>query len=246
MPISKDFTSIFSKEWEINFTQCTPNGHLKYTDLCNILQLTAASHSEIGGISFVDMQVYNQAWVLSRMRLEIVSLPKWKDAVTVKTWINTFENSRSVRALEMYVNGQKLIGVETFWVVFNTLARRPEALALPFEHFKLYPENKATKKTFSKINITHEREIILKKTVVLSDLDIVNHVNNVKYLEWCLDCVDEALILNQKITSLDMNFLKELSFKDEIIIHENLIEKELIFTITKQDKICFALQLNIK
>ena len=119
-------------------------------------------------------------------------------------------------------------------------------MALPFEHFKLYPENKATKKTFSKINITHEREIILKKTVVLSDLDIVNHVNNVKYLEWCLDCVDEALILNQKITSLDMNFLKELSFKDEIIIHENLVEKELIFSITKQDKICFALQLNIK
>ena len=65
MPISQDFTSIFSKDWEINFTQCTPNGFLKYTDLCNMLQLTAATHSEIGGISFVDMQVFNQAWVMS-------------------------------------------------------------------------------------------------------------------------------------------------------------------------------------
>ena len=88
--------------------------------MCNILQLTAAAHSEIGGISFSDMQEFNQAWVLSRMRVEISELPRWKDVVTVKTWINTLENSRSVRALEMYVNGNKIVGCETFWAVFNT------------------------------------------------------------------------------------------------------------------------------
>jgi medium-chain acyl-[acyl-carrier-protein] hydrolase len=246
MPVAKDFTSIFSKDWEINFTQCTPNGLLKYTDLCNILQLTAATHAEIGGISFVDMQVFNQAWVLSRMRIEITALPKWKDIVTVKTWINTLENSRSVRALEMYVNGKKMIGIETFWAVFNTQTRRPEALALPYEHFILYPENKATVNTFSKINIYENKEMVFEKTVVLSDLDIVNHVNNVKYLEWCLDHVDEKIILNQNIESLEMNFLKELYLKDTIVIHETILEKEYIFSITKEDKSCFALQLNLK
>ena len=186
MPISPNFTSIFSKDWEINFTQCTPNGYLKHTDLCNILQLTAAAHSEIGGISFSDMQQFNQAWVLSRMRVEIKKLPKWKDVVTVKTWINTLENSRSVRALELYVNGNKIVGCETFWAVFNTEIRRPEALALPFEHFELYPEHKANHTPFSKISLNNETEMVFVKTVALSDLDIVNHVNNVKYLEWCL------------------------------------------------------------
>lgn len=246
MPISKDFTSIFSKEWEINFTQCLPNGYLKYTDLCNILQLTAAAHSEVGGISFSDMQEFNQAWVLSRMRVEIKELPKWKDIVTVKTWINTLENSRSVRALELYVNGKKMVGCETFWAVFNTKIRRPEALALPFEHFELYPEQKATQNPFSKINISNETEMVFEKTVVLSDLDIVNHVNNVKYLEWCLDFIDVELIFNQKIASFEMNFLKELSLRDTIAIHENLISEAMIFSITKDDKTCFALQLNLK
>jgi acyl-ACP thioesterase len=223
-----------------------PNGYLKYTDLCNLLQLTAASHSEIGGISFSDMQDFNQAWVLSRMRVEITELPKWKDIVTVKTWINTLENSRSVRALEMYVNGKKIVGSETFWAVFNTVIRRPEALALPFKHFELYPENKATQKTFSKININQNTEVVLKKTVSLSDLDIVNHVNNVKYLEWCLDFVDEKLILNQKIKSFEMNFLKELSLKDKVVIHENTSNEAMIFSIIKDDKTCFALQLNLE
>ncbi|WP_269242473.1 acyl-[acyl-carrier-protein] thioesterase [Flavobacterium limnophilum] len=246
MPISPNFTSIFSKDWEINFTQCLPNGYLKYTDLCNILQLTAAAHSEVGGISFSDMQEFNQAWVLSRMRVEIKELPQWKDVVTVKTWINTLENSRSVRALELYVNGKKMVGCETFWAVFNTKIRRPEALALPFEHFELYPDQKATEKPFSKINFNSETEMVFEKTVALSDLDIVNHVNNVKYLEWCLDFLDVELILNQKIESFEMNFLKELSLKDQVAIHENLNKDSMIFSITKDDKTCFALQLNLE
>ena len=256
MPIAENFTSIFSKDWEINFTQCLPNGFLKYTDLCNILQLTAAAHSEVGGISFSDMQEFNQAWVLSRMRVEIPELPKWKDIVTVKTWINTLENSRSVRALELYVNGKKMVGCETFWAVFNTKIRRPEALALPFEHFELYPEQKATQKSFSKINLNNEKESVFEKKVVLSDLDIVNHVNNVKYLEWCLDFVDEKLIFNSKIESFEMNFLKELSLKDKVVIissvrllgsgDENVNAESMIFSITKEEKTCFALQLNLR
>ncbi|MEY3501858.1 MAG: hypothetical protein RL308_3531 [Bacteroidota bacterium] len=246
MPISPNFTSIFSKDWEINFTQCTPNGYLKYTDLCNLLQLTAAAHSEIGGISFSDMQEFDQAWVLSRMRVEITELPKWKDTVTVKTWINTLENSRSVRALELYVNGRKLVGSETFWAVFNTKTRRPEQLALPYSHFELFPENKATYESFSKINVHGETELVCQKKVVLSDLDIVNHVNNVKYLEWCLDYVPTKLILNQKITNFEMNFMKELSLNDSVSIHENTSQNKTVFSVTKEDKNCFALELNWK
>jgi medium-chain acyl-[acyl-carrier-protein] hydrolase len=246
MPIDKNFTSILSKDWEINFTQCTPNGYLKYTDLCNLLQLTAAAHSEVGGISFTDMQEFNQAWVLSRMRVEITELPKWRDIVTVKTWINSLENSRSVRALEMYVNGRKIVGSETFWAVFNTKARRPEPLALPYQHFELYPENKATEMGFSKINITHEKEMVFERTVFLSDLDIVNHANNVKYLEWCLDLVDENKIISQQVKSFEMNFLKELSLRDKVIIHECINDEDTVFSITKEDKTCFALQLNWK
>jgi medium-chain acyl-[acyl-carrier-protein] hydrolase len=248
MPISPNFTSVLSKNWDINFTQCTPNGFLKYTDLCNILQLTAAAHSEVGGISFYDMQEFHQAWVLSRMRVEITALPKWGDTVTVKTWINSLENSRSVRALEMYVNDKKIVGCETFWAVFNTQLRRPEALALPYEHFELFPENRATTEGFSKININHEKEAVFEKTVYLSDLDIVNHVNNVKYLEWCLDHVDEKRILKKEVKSFEMNFMKELSLKDVVVIHEseNDDNSAATFSITKGDKSCFALQLNWK
>ena len=246
MPISKDFTSILNKNWEINFLQCYPNGYLKYTDLCNILQLTAGEHAELGGISFSDMQVHHQAWVLSRMRVEIKRLPKWKDTVTVKTWINSLENSRSIRCLELYIGNEKIIGCETFWAVFNTQTRRPENLALEHQHFEKYPNDKATAIRFSKIDTSINKTFVAEKRILLSDLDIVNHANSVKYLEWCLDYVEPSTIFEQELESFEMNYLKEVSINETIVIEKSYLESPTIFTVTSNDKTCFALQLNWK
>ena len=246
MPISKDFTSILYKDWEINFLQCYPNGYLKYTDLCNILQLTAGVHAELGGISFSDMQAHHQAWVLSRMRVEVKRLPKWREIVTVKTWINSLENSRSVRCLEMYVGEEKIVGCETFWAVFNTQSRRPENLSLAHEHFEKYPNDKATEIQFSKINTAIEKSLVAEKTVLLSDLDIVNHANSVKYLEWCLDYIDSELLMQQTVESFEMNYLKEVSLNEVVSIERSASENPVSFAVHANDKICFALQLNLK
>lgn len=245
MPISPNFTSILTQEFEINFLQCYPNGYLKYTDLCNILQLTAATHSETGGISFLDMQEFHQAWVLSRMRVEINRLPKWQDKIIVKTWINSLENSRSTRCLELYLGDEKLVGCETFWVTMNTNSRRPEALALPHQHFEKFTE-RATKESFSKINLQHDFEKISTQKVQLSDLDIVNHANSVKYIEWCLNFVDSQTILQQKIKSFEMNYLKELSLNDTYEIHQKINSDELIYKVSADEKSNFALQITLK
>jgi acyl-ACP thioesterase len=236
MPISPNFTSILTKDWEINFLQCYPNGFLSYTELCNIIQLTAAKHSELGGISFSDMQEYHQAWVLSKIRIEIKRLPKWKDKVTIKTWINSLENSRSNRCLEVYIGDEKIVGCETFWAVINTKTRKPEALALPHEHFEKFSIY-ATEKRFSKIDIQNDFVEISNHTVKLSDLDIVNHANNVKYLEWCLDEISPKTIISQKIKAFEMNFMKEIGLHYEVTIYKH----DDTYKIMHQDKNCFAL-----
>lgn len=243
MPVSSNFTSEFSKDWEINFVQCYPNGQLKHTELCNLLQLTAGFHAELGGLSFSDMQEFHQAWVLSRMRVEVTDLPKWREVVTVRTWIVEMKDSRSVRALELYVGDKKLVGALTFWVVLNTEFRKPQALALPFKHFEFFPEKLPTKQSFEKINFNVDFRFMKSKLILLSDLDIVNHANNVKYLEWCLDCINPKLILKNKIQAFDMNFLRELHLNDEVEIKASKEEHPTLLTVTKNSKTCFALKL---
>ncbi|CAM3955171.1 acyl-[acyl-carrier-protein] thioesterase [Flavobacterium antarcticum] len=245
MPIDSNFKSVHEKEWEINFSQCAPNGALNYTDLCNLLQLTAAEHADLGGISFTDMQEFHQAWVLSRMRIEIESLPKWRDKVIVKTWIVSLENSRSTRVLEVYKDNVRIISCETFWAVINTERRRPEPLALPHEHFEKFPLKFTTTERVKKIKLPADSAKVGIHKVVFSDLDVVNHVNNVKYLEWCLDLVEPKILLHQTFKSLDMNFLNELLLENEVELFSSTKDNDTIFSVAKDSKNCFSLEFTV-
>jgi hypothetical protein len=178
------------------------------------------------------------------MRIEIETMPQWRDEITVKTWIISLENSRSVRALEVFLGEKKIIGCETFWAVINTKLRRPEPLALPFQHFELFPNDFSTNERIKKNIITNENAQTNKRKIVLSDLDIVNHVNNVKYLEWCLDFANPEKVLNQKIKCLNMNFLSELMLNEEIAISAGKNGNSESFLIIKSEKICFSMVLD--
>jgi medium-chain acyl-[acyl-carrier-protein] hydrolase len=246
VPISENFTSVYSHDWEINFLQCTPNGLLRHTELCNILQLTAGYHAELGGINFTDMQLHDQAWVLSRMRVEIDELPKWTETITVTTWINDLRGSRSIRAFEVYSGGRKIIGSVTYWAVFNTRLRKAEALALTHEHVSTYPERQPTKALFKKVDLNRDFLLDAERIVVLSDVDIVNHVNNVKYLEWCLDITNPTPILKQQLKSFDMNFMRELKLGDAVRLSSLKMDNNTIFRVDKENKPCFALELEWK
>ena len=61
-----------------------------------------------------------------------------------------------------------------------------------------------------------------------------------------MNLVDENIILQQKVKSFEMNFMRELSLRDKVMIHENISEEIIVFSITKENKNCFALQLNLK
>jgi acyl-ACP thioesterase len=144
----------------------------------------------------------------------------------------------------VYLGEEKLIGCETFWAVMNTKTRRPEALALPHQHFEKFPDDRATNQSFSKIDMGTERSVVAYRTVQLSDLDIVNHANNVKYLEWCLDEVDVAKIMSGKLQSFEMNFMKEVALGEELLIEKNSSKDQMVYSITSAGKSCFALELD--
>ena len=246
MPIATNFTSVFEQEFEINFSQCYPNGKLKHTELCNLLQQTAAEHAAIGGISFSDMQAFDQAWVMTKLRIEIETLPKCNDKIVIKTWIKSMENSKSVRAMEVYSESKKIASSETLWVVLNTKKRMAEPILINYDHFELFPDRNATQTLPQNIYVPKQKTSVTNRQIVLSDIDNVNHVNNIKYLEWCLDLLDIQLILGSKIKSFEMNFLRELVLKDTVEIGSLFENDTIIFSGAKNGKNCFALQLYIK
>jgi acyl-ACP thioesterase len=62
-------------------------------------------------------------------------------------------------------------------------------------------------------------------TIRYSDIDMHHHVNNTKYIEWILDSYPFEMNQTHHIHSLEINFLAESSFGDEISIHTEILKE---------------------
>ncbi len=232
---------IFEKEWTLNFTQCYPNGQLKYSELNNILQITASEHAENLGFGYKAMVNASQSWVLSRMLIEIDTLPRYTQNITVRTWIQDFTGSRSIRNFEVWLDDQVLVRASSLWVVFNIKTRRADIFALSTDHMEFFRDKTSTKNLVEKIDGNVDFQLLNNYKVKLSDLDIVYHANNVKYMEWCFDAMEPERILNGTIHNLEMNFLKELNYADEVTIMKS---DNSIFSIQKDGRTHFLMRIS--
>ena len=245
MNLPDKFSSKYKGSCQVTIDKCSVNSKIRITDLLNLLQAVAGKHSDLGGMSYFDMQQNNQAWVLSSMRVEIENLPQWHETIEIETWIESLSGIKSIRDFDVFLNDEKIIGVNSLWVVLNTEKRKPEAIAISHNHLEKYPEKKATLKKFDKIDLSQNVELVSHHKVVFSDLDALNHVNNVKYIEWCLDCLPIEILEKNRIKAIDINYLKEVTFNQKAAIYSSINEKEIYFYIKLDEIVCFAMKLEL-
>ncbi|HLS96984.1 MAG TPA: acyl-ACP thioesterase domain-containing protein [Sphingobacterium sp.] len=235
--------TIYSNSYTINFTQCYSNGYLRYSELSNLLQLTASDHATLLGFGYMEMSKSYQSWVLSRVRIEIDRLPRFLEQITVRTWVQDFLGNRSVRNFEILQNGEKIAGATTFWAVFNVRSRKSEDLKAAVDPVIIQTGRTATNEPFKRIEAKTLCEQTVHYTPKLSDLDIVNHVNNVKYTDWCLDTLDPETVLKRHFKTVDINYIKELKLGESVTINHSIDGNKIDFSIKRGDKAVFLMQL---
>jgi acyl-ACP thioesterase len=174
--------------------------------------MVASQHSVLGGISFWDLQTTDQAWVVNKFKVEVEQYPKWQDKITITTWIELLDGVRSIRNFEVFMGDVKIATSSSLWVIMNTVRRRPEPMKLPHEQFEKFPNRIALKESFASFKKDMTGNIIGNGQVKYSDLDMVNHVTNIKYLEWVIDAIHQSKQNIQAVKIVDMVFKKEIVF----------------------------------
>lgn len=228
----------------MNFTQCYSNGQVKFSELNNLLQLAASEHAEEIGFGYREMLKIKQSWVLSRMLIEVDALPRYMEKITIRTWIQEFTGTRSLRNFEVIQHDKVLVRASSLWVVFNMATRRADHIAIKTDYDHVLGDRYSTREQVAKIDGNIDFEKIAEHQIKLSDLDIVNHANNVKYMEWCFDAMNPKEVLDGSIKSLEMNFLKELKFGEVVDINKS--EKKdgyTTFNIEKDGRIHFLMKV---
>ncbi|KAH9570165.1 hypothetical protein CY35_02G027000 [Sphagnum magellanicum] len=195
----------------------------------NHLQETALNHVWMSGLAgdgfgATHGMIRNDLiWVVTCMRIEVDAYPAWGDVVEVDTWVAASGKNGMRRdwLVRNYKTGQIISRATSTWVTMNQNTRRlskmPDEVRAeisPFhlERFSMKDKNTMTQKIerlddtaqFVQYGLTPRR----------SDLDMNQHVNNVKYVGWVMESVPVAVHEKYELSSMALEYRRECSQSD--------------------------------
>ncbi len=182
-----------------------------FMDLTQEMAYLAAKEMHFG---FTDLMAHNTVWVLSRMQILFANSPRWEDSVQLSTWYKGLLASFCLRDFRMTnAQGQEIITATSLWAVIDVETR---ALAQVAEVERMVPQaalctDCAIVTPAGKVVVPKslEKEEVGVHTVTYSDVDMVGHTNNTRYVSWAMDCVDYDYLLTHTIAEVSINFNHE-------------------------------------
>ncbi len=211
---------IFEQEYSVNTTNINTNKQLSLSGLLGFIQDIASAHAQTLNFGYEEMKEKGVFWVLTRQKLRMKKWAKWNDKVKIKTWVLPTEKGNSIREFEIYLDAEKIGACSTSWMILDTINRRIKKIN--DKDFVFSPRVDYNLDFHAnKIRLPEGMKESHRHIVKNSDLDMHNHVNNVKYSQWILDSIPLEYHTKQ-IREFEINFLKETFLDDEIICLNNL------------------------
>lgn len=219
-----------NKIWEEDFRVLTfhmdPKGKAHLTSICNFLQEGASMHAESAGFGFDNMMKNNQVWVLARLKVIIETYPVWKDQLKLKTWSRGKEGIFYIRDFTIDNDRSKtIIKATSSWAAIDIKSRRPGIVhGLENGLFSLR-EQKAIDKKLEKLPDLQNPVFMRKRKIEYTDIDLVYHVNNVKYIELIVNSFSKEIHSEQNMKSIEINYLGEAKYGEDVLIFSEQRQK---------------------
>ncbi|MBU1077719.1 MAG: hypothetical protein KKH98_10525 [Spirochaetes bacterium] len=219
------------KTFDVDF-----NRKLKLNALFKYFQEIASNHAEHLGWGYEALQKKGFFWLLSRMKINVKRLPEWKEDVVIQTWPKGVERLFALRDF-LIMDKEKRVIVEasSVWILYDIKASRPARVEKFIKDPGLFSSRHAVNEVPGRIEPSDELETVNEKKVVYSDIDVNEHVNNTRYLEWIQDSFDREMFQKQNIQSLQVNFLKEVRYSDTVLIKKSQ-DRDGLTMIQMEDK----------
>lgn len=212
--------NVFTREFSISSFDLNPKGQARLTSMANFFQEVAYHHASELGLGFDDMKRKETTWVLSRMRIHMKRYPVWNERIRLETWPSGAERLFALRDFRVLDMQGEIIGMaSTAWLILDIDTHRLIRPKEMMEQFKLIVQDiQMFDRPLAKITLPGESSFLKQHQVAFSDLDIVGHVNNVRYMEWCIDAATTVTNAEQDIREFEINFNHEALLGDHISI----------------------------
>lgn len=242
-------------ESEVPCYDVDSNMDLKPAAFMDMAQEIAYQAATAFGFGYDALQTEGKAWVLSRMHFDFMRHPKWREAVKLSTWHKGPYGPFYLRDFTLESpEGEMLVRGTSSWVIIDvanrTMCRTAEVMEMVPEDTVCHDNaiERPADKVVMPRGVTPEPAGVHK--VEFSDVDLLGHTNNARYVVWAMDCIDFEELKNKVVKSLTVNFIHETRPGEEVVLEKVRTETEngdITYVIEGKtgDKACFIVKINL-
>lgn len=201
---------------------------LKPLSFMNLAQEAAGRHAVYLGFGYDDLIATNTAWILSRVHVEFIDTPQWRDDITLTTWHKGLNRLFFLRDFILTdKDGRERVKATTSWLVLDLQTRRLVRDPKLMEEGTVCHEN-VIETPADKVQMPKgvEPEHVLDHVVAYSDVDMNGHTNNAMYMHWAMDAVDYQIASSSPVKEFTINFNHETKPGDVVQIYRTRLEAD--------------------
>ncbi|MBR1957539.1 MAG: acyl-[Tidjanibacter sp.] len=186
--------------------------------LGDYLLTTASTDAMLQGYGN-DMLAPNCGWVILRMGMEVVRLPKQLERIKVATWVSDVNRLATTRNFEVYDEQGLLIAhASTIWAAIDLSTRR----TLNLTDYPLYcaaVESDLVPQTTPPVRLsTPEERARYTHQVLYSYIDGNGHTYSINYLRMALDSMPLEALTAERGVRVDINYMHETYHGERLTI----------------------------
>lgn len=218
--------------FEQNFTipcyDTDASWRLKPSSFMDLAQEAAGQHAVYLGFGYDDLIATNTAWILSRVHVEFVDAPKWRENITLRTWHKGLNRLFFLRDFILTDDqGRERVKATTSWLVLNLETRRLVRDPKLMEEGTVCTDN-VIETPADKVVMPKDAEpqYVMDHHVAYSDVDMNGHTNNAMYMQWAMDAVDYDIASTRPVKWFTINFNHETKAGDIVALYKVVKEEE--------------------
>lgn len=203
--------NVYTETIVLRSSQCDMYGAWKPGAILECMQETAGAHSAGLGLDRETMNGLGVAWVLSRVKVHMDRVPLVGERITVETYPTPNRHLFFPRThLFRDESGAQIGCANSLWVLMEIRTRKitqhPEVLAKVAADSDL----KCPLGLPATVRALGCEGVTVQLQPCFTDYDTNHHVNNTKYLDWCLNALGMETLETQCIADFDVNYDAEI------------------------------------
>ncbi len=217
---------------EFPFDPDTDTGNRLLPSMIRYFEKAAWHDAARLGFSKEELNADNLTWVMVRFYLKVENFPSnGMETVKITTYPHGVEKNYATRAFTADTPyGIRLISSLSSWMMMDMSSRKAVALPKNFES-RYHPDRPDAPVQFQSRMVPRLRKHEWEQSILTTekDIDVNGHVNNKRYLEWMMKCVESNRGDSSLLREADLMFRSEC-FADTPIVSRCACENEEPYT----------------